>query len=352
MNYRILLFSLLLLAACKRDDISTDDKLIDYNPTPYTLPIAHFPPPTLPSDNLLTEEGILLGKLLFNDPILSRTGTQSCASCHHQAFAFSDTARFSLGVRGLPGERNSMSIANMAWNTNGFFWDGRAELLRHQVLMPIEDPLEMDEKLSNVLEKLNQHTEYKNKLFKAFGTRTWNTDLLAKALEQYTLSLVSNQSKYDRYVRGEDTLSALEERGRVLFFTEYNPFFPEISGADCAHCHSGSNFSNNLYINNGLDAEGAWKDIGREKVTQRASDRGKFKVTTLRNIALTAPYMSDGRFKTLEEVIDHYDHGIKNSSTLDPALAYTLETGLRLSEADKKALIAFLHTLTDYAFIK
>jgi cytochrome c peroxidase len=351
MNRSLFLLLFLFVAACKRDDFTTDDSQLS-QPKPYFLPIAHFPAPSLPPDNPLTEEGILLGKMLFNDPILSRTGTQSCASCHIKAFAFTDTARFSLGVNGLRGERNSMSLANMAWNTNGFFWDGRAELLRHQVVMPIVDPLEMDENLPQVMAKLNAQAGYKRFLFNAFQQHEWTEALLAKALEQYVLSLVSNQSKYDRFVRGEDTLTALEARGRDLFFTEYNPFFPDISGADCAHCHSGTNFSNNQYLNNGLDAEGDWKDFGREKVTGRSSDRGKFKVTTLRNIALTAPYMSDGRFKTLEEVIDHYDHGIKNASTLDPALAYTTQTGLRLSEADKKALIAFLHTLTDSEFVK
>ena len=160
-------------------------------------------------------------------------------------------------------------------------------------------------------------------------------------------SITSVDSKYDRYLREEDTLSASEERGRVLFFTEYNEFFPAQSGADCAHCHSTRNFGNNRYMNNGLDGTRQITDIGREAVTGLPQDRGKMKVTSLRNIELTPPYMHDGRFNTLEEVIDHYNSGLKSSPTLDPALAMTMGTGLRLDAQDKLDLIAFLKTLTD-----
>lgn len=160
-------------------------------------------------------------------------------------------------------------------------------------------------------------------------------------------TIVSNQSRYDKYLAGEVKLTASEERGRQLFFLEYNEFLPAQSGADCAHCHGGFNFTNNRYMNNGLDADGQQSDIGREEVTKSASDKAKFKVPSLRNIALTAPYMHDGRFQTLEEVVDHYNNGIKKSNSLDPALLATTNTGLRLTAQDKADLVAFLNTLTD-----
>ena len=161
------------------------------------------------------------------------------------------------------------------------------------------------------------------------------------------LSITSFSSKYDRYLDGQAELNESEMRGLELFNTEYNEFFPEYSGADCQHCHGGINFSNSEFMNNGLDAEGAHEDLGRFIVTGNNEDVGRFKVTSLRNIALTAPYMHDGRFNTLEEVLDHYDHGLQASSTLDPALAATMSTGLMLTDQDKTDLIAFMITLTD-----
>jgi len=161
-------------------------------------------------------------------------------------------------------------------------------------------------------------------------------------------SIVSTESKYDRFLRGDDVLTSSEEHGRFLFFNEFNPFFPDSSGADCAHCHGGPNFENDKYLNNGLDADGDMQDSGRAEVTGMDFDMGKFKVVSLRNIELTAPYMHDGRFNTLEEVIDHYDTGIKMSSTLDLTLYQVHQHGgLGLTDQDKQDLIAFLKTLTD-----
>jgi cytochrome c peroxidase len=327
--------------SCKKDTESTETP-----DAPYTLDIGAFPPPSIAQDNPLTREGVKLGRMLFYEKKLSRTNTQSCASCHMQQFAFNDTAQFSIGVNNLPGGRNAMSVFNMAWHTNEFFWDGRAHLLRHQSLKPIQDNLEMDETLNNVVNKLQSSSNYPNQFRKAFGTTQIDTILISKALEQFMNSIVSNHSKYDDYLTGAYTLTAQEERGRYLFFTEYNPGFPSTSGADCKHCHGGANFENDKYMNNGIDDDLSVTDIGREKVTNLPADRAKFKVPSLRNVELTAPYMHDGRFQTLEQVVDHYNL-VTNSTTLDASFLQQLPNGLQLSSSDKQALVAFLKTLTD-----
>jgi len=288
-----------------------------------------------------------LGRMLFYEKKLSRDGTQACASCHRQEHAFTDTATFSTGILGFKGGRQAMSVFNMAWNDNNFFWDGRANLLRDQSLMPIQDSLEMHETLPNVVAKLSADIKYTNQFIRAFGTAEVTTLRISLALEQFMNSITSVSSRWDLYQTGTIALSPGEERGRKLFFTEFNPFFPDDSGADCAHCHAGPNFSNNQYMNNGLDADANQTDPGRQAVTGFVNDKAKFKVTSLRNIALTAPYMHDGRFKNLEQVIEHYNTGINPSPTLAGELEQTRPTGLMLSEQDKADLKAFLLTLTD-----
>lgn len=314
---------------------------------PYTLEYGNLPAPAIASDNPLTREGVKLGRMLFYEKMLSGNNSQSCASCHMQQFAFNDTARFSIGIDGLKGKRNAMSVFNLAWHTNEFFWDGRSHLLRHQSLKPIQDPLEMKETLANVVSKLQANETYTAQFKRAFGTTSIDTLLISKALEQFMNSIVSNNSKYDQFLAGKAALTAEEERGRFLFFTEYNPAFPANSGADCQHCHGGNNFENDKYMNNGLDTDAGITDAGRENVTNLTADKAKFKVPSLRNIELTAPYMHDGRFKTLEEVVDHYNL-VKSSSTLDPSFLQQLPGGLQLSASDKQALVAFLKTLTDH----
>jgi len=336
----------LYLSSCKKDPPSS--QTVELDSSPYNLEYGRFPAPKIATDNALTNSGVLLGRMLFYEPMLSKDGSMTCASCHDQNNAFDDTARFSKGVRGLLGGRQAMAIFNMAWNTNNFFWDGRAELLRHQSTKPIQDPLEMDESITNVIAKLSNSTLYKNQFIRAFGSEEISEHTMSLALEQFMNSIVSYQSKYDRYLAGNVSLTPSEERGRKLFFLEYNEFIPDSSGADCAHCHSGFNFENDRYMNNGLDV--TFQDSGRGKVTKRAQDLGKFKVVSLRNIALTAPYMHDGRFQTLEQVLEHYNNGIKVSTTLDPAINQTRSTGLRLDNQDKTDLVAFLNTLTDHQF--
>jgi cytochrome c peroxidase len=340
-----------IFEGCKK---SEPDDIIEDNPTfingPYLLEYGSLPEPQLPSDNPLTIEGVELGRMLFYEKKLSADNTMSCASCHNQETAFADINTFSIGVQGLPGTRNSMAVFNMAWNMNEFFWDGRAHLLRHQSLMPIQDVLEMNETLPNVVSKLQATPVYPAQFKKAFGSEEINAGQISKALEQFMNSIVSYNSRFDDYEAGLVTLTEQEERGRFLFFTEFNPAFPDASGADCQHCHGGANFENDNYMNNGLDTDLEFVDLGRENVTKNPADRAKFKVTSLRNIELTPPYMHDGRFNTLEEVVDHYNL-VKNSSTLDGSFQQQLPAGLQLTQEDKAALVAFLKTLTDYQLI-
>jgi len=345
------LLMLLVLSSCKPEDEQVIPP-VSLDETPFDLKYGHLPAPELPEDNALTVQKVELGRMLFYEPQLSKDASQSCASCHRLSDGFSDTTRFSVGVEGLPGKRQAMPVFNMAWHSNAFFWDGRAELLRDQALKPIQDPLEMNETLENVVAKLGNDQRYLDQFTRAFGSDEITPEKMALALEQFMLSVVSYNSKYDRYLNGEATLTESELRGLELFSTEYNPFFPEFSGADCAHCHGGINFENDQYMNNGLDTDAEIADIGREEVTGNPSDRAKFKVPSLRNVAVTPPYMHDGRFQTLEEVIDHYNEGIKESNTTDQTVLNTKDTGLFLDEQDKQDLLNFLKTLTDEVFLQ
>jgi cytochrome c peroxidase len=314
---------------------------------PYRLEIpATFPRPTLPLDNPLTEEGVALGRRLFFEPMLSKGNRQSCATCHDPAKAFTDGAAVSVGVEGRSGTRSSMPLLNLASKTS-FFWDGRARTLREQVLQPITNPDEMGEMLDSVVAKLasaSGDVGYPEAFRRAFGSPEITTERLARALEQFLLVQVSGDSKFDRALRGEVALSTLEARGFELFRTEFDPT-RGLRGADCFHCHGGSLFQSQRFGNNGLST--AFTDRGRAGVTGRASDEGLFAVPSLRNVARTAPYMHDGRFKTLEEAVAHYCTGVKPSPTLDPNLAKHPDGGLRLDAADQQALVAFLRTLTE-----
>ncbi len=349
--YAFFFLILMVAVACQDDDddkqANTPDPAV-FDDTPYAFDSQGLPPPqAIQADNELTVEGVKLGKMLFFEPMLSKNNALSCGSCHNQTTGFTDTARFSVGVDGIPGGRQAMSVFNLAWHTNEFFWDGRSNLLRDQALEPIKDPVEMNETLENVLAKLRGSNMYRDQFIRAFGSDEITSEKMGLAMEQFMLSIVSGNSKYDRFKMGLEELTESEMRGLELFEMEYNPFFPEFSGADCQHCHGGPNFENDLYMNNGLDTDADIQDIGRQAATGDPADRGRFKVPSLRNIALTAPYMHDGRFETLEEVVDHYNEGIKISASLDGALLATEPTGLLLTDQDKTDLVNFLHTLTD-----
>lgn len=344
----------ILIYSCKKKEENESvepipvDEILSIDETPYILEYGNLPAPDIADDNELTIKGVELGRMLFYDTKLSKDGSMSCATCHIQENAFSDPERFSTGVEGLLGGRQAMAVFNMAWNTNEFFWDGRAHLLRDQSILPIQDPLEMNETLENVISKLTADQNYKDKFMLAFGSDEITSLNISLALEQFMNTIVSFDSKYDRFLVGSESLTDSEERGRVLFFAEYNPSFPATSGADCAHCHSGANFENDKYMNNGLDSDANISDDGRENASSNTNDKGKFKVTSLRNIEVTGPYMHDGRFTTLEEVIDHYNSGLSPSATIDQALEYTRTSGgLMLTQQDKDDLVAFLKTLTD-----
>ncbi len=327
-----------------------------YTSTPAPLPhgthavtppmTLRFPQVKLPADNPLTEEGVALGRLLFHDKRLSGNGTQSCASCHDQAHAFADARRFSLGAEQQVGKRNAMPLFNLAWQ-QAFFWDGRAATLREQVLMPIQDKHEMNETMPNVIAKLSADEACRAAFEKAFGSREITAERVAMALEQQLLTLVSQESRFDRAARKVAELTESEKRGLRLFVTEFDPK-RGLRGADCFHCHGGTLFMSQPFANNGLVL--TEEDTGRMAVTKNEADRGKFKTPSLRNVAVTAPYMHDGRFATLEEVVEHYSSGVKRTNTLDANLAKHPEAGIQLTSQEKADLVAFLKTLTDESF--
>jgi cytochrome c peroxidase len=319
------------------------------NATPYRFTFsAFFPQPNLPRDNPLTVEGVELGGKLFFDRRLSVDNSESCATCHNPRRAFSQPRRVSRGADGDLGTRNAMSLENLAWK-DSFFWDGRAASVRAQVLQPIQNPTEMDESLTNLVAKISADKNYPRLFKNAFGSPEITSDKIARALEQFVLAQVSFNSKFDRVMNGMAKFTKEEARGFVLFNTEYDPYHGQY-GVDCFHCHGGPLFQSQDFANNGLDS--AFADLGRYNVTKRAGDEGKFAVPSLRNVAVTAPYMHDGRFQTLEQVVEHYCTGMKRSATLDPNLAKHPDGGVPLSADDKHALVAFLKTLTDEKFLR
>lgn len=307
-----------------------------------------FPLPALPEDNPLFLERLALGRQLFHETALSKNNQVSCSSCHKADSALSDPARFSSGVEGRLGKRQAMPLFNLAWK-QAFFWDGRANSLREQVLIPIEDHQEMDETLDQVIVKLSAMPRYRQAFAKAFASGAISAHHIGLALENFLFTLTSYDSKLDRAQRGEVELTDLEQKGFELFMTEREPRMGSMGG-DCFHCHGGALFTDHQFRNNGLAITES--DLGRFLVTQVSIDKGAFATPSLRNIALTAPYMHDGRFNTLEEVLDHYSEGVERTDTLDPNLAKHPDGGLHLSPEDKQALIAFLKTLTDDRFAR
>ncbi|MEM7384660.1 MAG: MbnP family protein, partial [Verrucomicrobiota bacterium] len=305
-----------------------------------------FPKAALPPDNFPTVEGVTLGRRLFLEKRLSKNEAQSCADCHEPKRAFTENRPISLGSAGQNGSRNAMPLTNLLWEKE-FFWDGRAPSLREQVLRPIEDAHEMNLPLSEATERLSSDPTYRKAFASSFGSPVITSERMALALEQYLLTEISTDSRFDQAMRRETQFTAEEKRGFELFITEFDPA-RNLKGADCFHCHGGTLFTNHRYANNGLDE--TFADLGRFAVTKNQGDYGLFKTPSLRNVAVTGPYMHDGHFATLEEVIDHYDHGIQRTLTLDPNIAKHPESGLGLSDSDKKALIAFLQTLTDPRF--
>jgi cytochrome c peroxidase len=308
---------------------------------------AGFPQPNLPTDNPLTVSGVALGERLFSDVRLSGNGRQSCAGCHEPARAFSDHVALSLGAEGVAGTRNAMPLLNLAWNPS-FAWDGSKPRIRDQALAAMTNPIEMHGDPAAVVATLGRDPTTIAAFTASFGTPEVTAARVGLALEQYLLTLISADSRFDRALRGAAQFTEEEKRGFELFMTEYDPDRGR-RGADCFHCHGGTLFSDYGFKNNGLDLVSA--DAGRAAVSAGEEDRGKFKTPSLRNVAVTAPYMHDGRMTTLEEVVAHYDHGVKRAAALDPNLAKHPDAGLQLTSDERRALVAFLTTLTDEKFV-
>mgnify|MGYP003145075390 CR=1 FL=1 len=342
----ILILSCVFLTACS--DENTNEYVIKPTAQPLDIPPLFnqlIINPIIPIDNPQTVEGIALGKKLFFDPILSVNNTQACASCHSPRNAFSDISQFSDGVNGDFGTRNAMPIFNLAWNYDEkFFWDGSVFSLEHQALEPVENPIEMNNTWETVISRLQQHPEYPNLFTNAFGEGIITKEKATKAIAQFERTLISANSKFDKYLLGEVTLTTEETNGLNVFMDE--------TRGDCFHCHGSPNnplWTDNKFHNNGLDA--TITDLGLGAVTGDPADNGKFKSPSLRNLAYTAPFMHDGRFQTLEDVINHYSEGLQNSPTIDPLMKKVAQGGVQLSAQDKADLIAFLHTLSDPSFV-
>ncbi len=312
--------------------------------TPFAFVVpAGFPQPELPADNPLTEEGVELGRRLFGDRRLSARNTQSCASCHSEGSAFSGGRALSIGADGKPGTRNSMPLFNLAWSPS-YAWDGSKPRLRDQAFAAITNEIEMHADPAKIVAVLGGDRRVRADFAAAFGTPEITAQRIGLALEQFMLTLVAADSKFDRSRRGAAQLTEEEQQGFALFATEYDPVRGK-RGADCFHCHGGTLFTDFGFRSNGLDL--ASVDAGRAVVTGKPTDAGKFKTPSLRNVAVTAPYMHDGRIGTLEEVVAHYDHGVRRAANLDPNLAKHPDAGLQLTSDEQKALLAFLRTLTD-----
>jgi cytochrome c peroxidase len=327
---------------------SDDDK--GYEPTQQPLDIPelfsdNIIPPVIPTNNPQTFEGVTLGKKLFFDTILSSNGTQSCASCHSPQNAFTDNTPTSDGVDGVFGTRNSMPLFNLAWNYGErFAWDGKELSLERQAEEPVQNPIEMHSNWNNVIDRLQNHSEYPELFRLAFKTSTITKELTTKAIAQFERTLISADSKFDRYSLGQATLTQQELNGLDIFLRE--------DKGDCFHCHGNPNnplWTDNDFHNNGLDA--TFTDLGLGAVTGDTNDNGKFRSPSLRNLAFTAPYMHDGRFATLDDVINHYSEGLVNSPTIDPLMKQIDQGGVKLTTQEKSDLKAFLLSLSDPSFI-
>ncbi|RFC55483.1 cytochrome-c peroxidase [Brumimicrobium aurantiacum] len=323
--------------------------------TPYELEIpSHFPAMPIPEDNPMSVEGVELGRKLFYDTRLSLDNSISCASCHNQTSGFSDNAQFSTGVNGATGNRQSMALVNLGWQSS-FFWEGRAETLEEQILHPVRDPLEMNQTWEVTAEKLKQVEDYQNDFYQVFDVVNFDSTHISKAIAQFLRTLISSQSKYDVMYKFNNNLplNTFEQElyaqitneewaGMDLFFS--------LTNGDCLHCHDGPLMQvQGLFSNNGLDE--TFTDIGRMIVTGNPNDKGKFKVPSLRNIEVSAPYMHDGRFSNLDEVINHYSFGVVESSTIDPMMEFSHQGGVQLDAQEHNLIKAFLKTFTDHEFL-
>ncbi|NNE26896.1 MAG: cytochrome-c peroxidase [Saprospiraceae bacterium] len=321
-----ILFLISLILAC------SEEKEFAVSLNSIEIPIG-FPEMEFPEDNPYTSEAWTLGKSLFYDPILSLDSTISCATCHIPELAFSDGLATSIGINERVGRRNAPSLANVGYHLY-FTREGGVPTLEMQVLVPIQEHDEMHFNIVLAAERLQKSSTYIQASLKAYG-RTPDPYVITRALANFERMLISGNSKYDKFLRGEMALTAEELHGRDLFNSD------ELK---CASCHGGFNFTDYRFANNGVYA--TYEDLGRMRLTNNDSDEALFKTPSLRNVAITQPYMHDGSFNTIEEVIEHYARG--GSGHINQS---NLIKGFELTQEDQKALIAFLYTLTDQEFI-
>ncbi len=352
-GWMMALTGLLILGtqSCKENDPGVEDE----GPTPYSLDIpSGWPKPNTPADNQLTVEGVALGRKLFYDRNLSMNNTQACADCHHQSDGFTDQGnRFSTGSEGILGDRNAMVLFNLNW-ASGYFWNGRQPTLESLIREPMEAHHEMNLSIDVAVERLKADPNYPGLFDEAFPNQGITTTTLRYAIAQFLRTIISGgNTKWDQYFMAnprnpEKMMTPQEARGYIAFISE--------DKGDCFHCHSPLNpfFINTNereFANNALDAQ---PDTGYFKVTGNPNDWGKFKTPSLRNLSYTAPYMHDGRFATLDEVLEHYNTGFKYSPTADPVIITkhgdpnnNYEPIPRLTQQDKDDIIAFLKLLDD-----
>lgn len=333
----IFFLGLVVLVSCKVDpeiklpSVLPSSNLVQVIPDGWPRPQYQF------EENPITEDGFILGRALFYEVLLSKDNSVSCGSCHQQHVAFAHANHdLSHGIFGKRGTRNSPGLFNLNWHTS-FLHDGGSIHIENQPLAPITNTLEMGEDINAVVAKLQNTKKYRNLFKNAFGEEIVNSQRLLKSLAQFMGLIYSYNSKYDYYKRNQNNvqLTVAELRGESLFMEK------------CNSCHTAPLFSDFAFRSNGLFEKNGLHDKGRELITSEPGDRYKFKTPSLRNIALTGPYMHDGRFKTLEACLDHYTNSSKNQVNLDPLLSVPVP----LSETDKKDLIAFLQTLTDNELI-
>lgn len=328
MRFLLLLLVSISIASCVQDPVKKSlPKLME-------IPIG-FPSINFPEENEFSLERWELGKQLFYDPILSVDSTLSCASCHQPELAFSDDVAFSDGVMGTIGVRNSPSIANVAYHPY-YTREGGVSTLETQVLVPIQEHNEFNFNIVLIAERLNQIPNYVDQSMNAYDRKP-DPYVITRAISNFERSLLSGNSPYDQYIQNDkEALNDQEIRGMNLFFSDHT---------QCSSCHSDFNFTNYAFQNNGLYNE--YEDVGRFRLTNDSNDIALFKTPSIRNIALTAPYMHDGSIQTLEEVVEHYNAGGKNHKHQDKRVKQ-----LHLTKTEQNDLVQFLKSLTDHTFIK
>ncbi len=334
----LLVFYGLVLFSCSKEEaeyIQVDENL------EVNIP-ANFPKISYDLEaNPPTKNGFELGKKLFYEGKLSANGFISCGFCHEQRYGFTHHGhQFSHGIDDLEGIRNTPAIQNMAFQQE-FAWDGATSHLDLFPIIPITNEVEMGETMTSVIAKLRNDSEYRQLFAGAFENEAVNHENMLKALSQFMVMMISANSKYDKYVRGETGGD----------FTDKEKYGLEVFQQKCTRCHTSDLFTDDAFRNNGLPPYPGINDLGREAVSGRRGDRYKFKVPSLRNVAITAPYMHDGRFGSLKSVLNFYDNGVQDSETLDPVLKQNNRLGIALSEDEKDALLAFMNTLTDKTYL-